>query len=84
MAQKRPLSSALPAFQMLDNMFRTPLFMGELKPGMVFMIHPMTFPPKADMDARKGHAGHLLGDTYIVTQDEPESLTKLPFDVTVL
>ena len=47
MKQGRPLSFASPAFQMLDNMFRTPFFLGELKPGMVFMIHPMTFPPKA-------------------------------------
>ena len=84
MKQKRPLSFASPAFQMLDNMFRTPLFMGELKPGMVFMIHAITFPPQADMEARKGHGGHLIGDAYIVTQGEPESLTKLPFDVTVV
>jgi Xaa-Pro aminopeptidase len=84
MKQGRPLSFASPAFQMLDNMFRTPFFLGELKPGMVFMIHPMTFPPKADMEARKGHGGHMIGDTYIVAEGEPESLTRLPLDVTVI
>jgi Xaa-Pro aminopeptidase len=58
--------------------------MGELEPTMVFMIHAITFPAKTDMDRRRGHGGHLIGDTYIITDDEPECLTKLPFDVTVV
>ena len=84
MKQGRPFSFSSACFQMLDNITRTPNFLGELKPGMVYMIHPMTFPPKPDMDAGKGHGGHMIGDTYIVTEGEPESLTRLPFDVTVV
>ena len=82
--QKRGFSFASPGFQMLDNMFRTPLYLGELKPNMVFMIHAITFPSEAEIDKRKGHGGHLIGDTYIITEAEPESITKLPFDVTVV
>jgi Xaa-Pro aminopeptidase len=82
--QERQFSYASPGFQMLDNMFRTPLYMGELKPKMVFMIHAITFPPEADMEKRKGHGGHLIGDTYVVTEGDPESVTKLPLDVTVV
>jgi Xaa-Pro aminopeptidase len=84
MAQGRPLSVARPALQMLDNITSTPSFMGELKPSMVFMIHPLTSPPEADINARKGHSGHMIGDTFIVTEDEPESVTKIPFDVTIV
>lgn len=80
----RPYSFASPCFQMLDNMTRTPLFMGEAKPGMVFMVHPMTYPDKADLDMRKGHGGHLIGDSYIVTEGKPECLTRLPLDITVI
>jgi Xaa-Pro aminopeptidase len=49
----------------------------EIKPGMVFVIHPST-----DYSSGKGHAGHLLGDSYIVTEGEPECLSKLPIEVT--
>jgi Xaa-Pro aminopeptidase len=69
---------------MLDNMFRTPFYRGELKPSMVFMIHAMTFPTEAEMERRKGHGGHIIGDTYIITEGKPESVTKLLFDVTVI
>ena len=58
--------------------------MDVFKPTMVFMVHAITFPQEADMHKRKGHGGHLIGDTYIITNEEPEPLTKLPFDVTVL
>jgi hypothetical protein len=51
---------------------------------MVFMIHAITFPSPAEMDKRIGHGGHLIGDTYIITEGEPESMTKLPFEVTVV
>jgi Xaa-Pro dipeptidase len=84
MGLKRKFSSASPGLQMLDNMFRTPFYRGELKPTMVFMIHAMTFPPEAEMKGRKGHGGHIIGDTYIITEGKPESITKLPFDVTVI
>ena len=79
--QKRGFSFASPGFQMLDNMFRTPLYLGELKPNMVFMIHTITFPSEAEIDKRKGHGGHLIGDTYIITEAEPESITKLPLEL---
>lgn len=84
MGLKRKFSYASPGFQMLDNMFRTPLYLGELKPNMVFMIHAITLPPEAEMEQRKGHGGHIIGDTYIITEGKPESVTKLPFDVTVI
>jgi Xaa-Pro dipeptidase len=84
MGQGREFSFASPGLQMLDNMFRTPLYLGELEPGMVFMVHAITFPPDSDMKRRTGHGGHLIGDTYVVTGGEPEPLSKLPFDVTVV
>jgi hypothetical protein len=36
------------------------------------------------MDKRIGHGGHLIGDTYIITEGNPESVTNLPSDVAVL
>lgn len=81
---QRDFSFASPGLQMLDNMFRTPLYLGELKAGMVFMVHAITFPSSAEMEKRTGHGGHLIGDTYIVTEGAPESMTKLPFEVTVV
>jgi Xaa-Pro aminopeptidase len=81
---QRDFSFASPGLQMLDNMFRTPLYLGELKAGMVFMVHAITFPSSAEIEKRTGHGGHLIGDTYIVTEGAPESMTKLPFEVTVV
>lgn len=81
---KGKFSYASPGLQMLDNMFRTPLYLRELEPNMVFMIHAITFPPEDEMMKRKGHGGHMIGDTYIVTKGDAESITKLPFDVTVI
>lgn len=83
-SRRTDLSFASPGFQMLDNMFRPPLYMGEFQPTMVFMVHAITFPCQSDIDKRKGHGGHMIGDTYIVTENEPEALTRLPFDVTVV
>ena len=84
MKRGRPFSFASPCFQMLDNMTRTPLYMGELQPGMVFMVHPMTYPPEPQLEKRQGHGGHLIGDTYIITASEPEPLSHLPFDVAIV
>jgi Xaa-Pro aminopeptidase len=83
-ARRSDLSFASPGFQMLDNMFRPPLYLGEFQPSMVFMVHAITFPQQADIDKRKGHGGHMIGDTYVVTDKVPERLTKLPFDVAVV
>ena len=70
---------------MLDDITSSPVFKGELKPGMVFIIHPITLPSdEADAAAFKGHGGHMIGDTYIVTEGEPESVCKIPFDVTIV
>jgi Xaa-Pro aminopeptidase len=79
--KEKEVSLATPGFQMLDNMFRPPLYMGEFEPSMVFMVHAITFPSSADIEMRRGHGGHMIGDTYIITEEEPERLTKLPFDV---
>ena len=51
-----------------------------LRPGMTIMNHPwIEYPPKkAEM------GGHIIGDTYIVTEGKPKSFTKLPFELTVL
>jgi Xaa-Pro dipeptidase len=83
-ARRSDLSFASPGFQMLDNMFRPPLYLGEFRPSMVFMVHAITFPGQADIDQRKGHGGHMIGDTYIIGDDEPERLTRLPFDVAIV
>jgi len=40
--------------------------------------------PEAEIMARKGHVGHILGDVCIVTEGDPESVTGLPLEVTVV
>jgi hypothetical protein len=84
MDQHKDLSFASSGFQMLDNMFRPPLYMGEFQPTMVFMVHAITFPSEADIAARTGHGGHIIGDTYIIREGKPEPLTKLPFEVAIV
>lgn len=83
---KKPFTSARAAFQLMGSRFTNlhPGFSGELKPGMVFQIHPWVNPPEADMRAKKGHMGHIVGDTCIVTEGEPECVSKLPLEVTIV
>jgi Xaa-Pro dipeptidase len=81
---KRLFSRATGGFQHLDSLNADPNFDLELKPGMVYEIHPWTNPPEADMKARRGHMGHILGDGQIVTDGEPECVSKVPIEVTVV
>jgi Xaa-Pro aminopeptidase len=51
-----------------------------LKPGMVIVNHPWTeYPP-----GKTEYGGHVIGDTYIVTEKEPEPLSKIPLELTVI
>jgi len=51
----------------------------EIKTGMVFVNHPSTTERSG-----KGHGGHILGDSFIITEGEPEGLSKLPHEVIVV
>lgn len=84
LAQGRPLSAARPSLQLVDSILTTPTFMGELKAGMVFVNHPWTAPPQADITARKGHMGHMIGNTLIITEGEPECVSKFLLELTVV
>ena len=81
---KRNFSVATAAIQGTDSILTYPLYEGELKPGMVFVLHPWTNPSEAEMKAQKGHMGHIFGDTCIVTEGEAESVSRLPLDVTIV
>ena len=83
---KRPFTRASAVFQGMGTTFGgyQPSFTGELKPGMVFNIHPWTNPPEADMKANRYHAGHILGETNIVTEGAPECVSKLPNEIIVV
>ena len=74
---------ASPLIQFMDNCRSGP-FRTLLAPGQVFAIHPYTRPSQSDLEARKGHVGHILGDVCIVTEADPEPVTKLPLEVTVV
>jgi Xaa-Pro aminopeptidase len=76
-------SFASPLIQFMDNCQSGP-FRTLLAPGQVFAIHPYTRPPDDELQARTGHVGHLIGDICIVTEGEPESVSKLPLDVIVV
>jgi len=81
---KREFSSAAATFQNTDSITLARRFRGELRPGMVYMIHPWTNPPEAELRAKKGHMGHLVGDTCIVTEGEAESVSRLPLELRVV
>lgn len=57
---------------------------GEIKPGMCFVIHPRS----QDARIREGSPdyvrGHTIGDSFIVTRDGNECLSKLPHEITVV
>lgn len=78
---KRNLSSASAAMQCMDSILSPP-FRAALAPGQVFTIHPWTNPPEPDLGAMRGHMGHIIGDTCIVTEGEAECVSKLPFELT--
>ncbi len=81
---KRPFTFASAVFQMMDSIVTVPNFLGELKPGIVCVIHPWTHPPEAEKRAYKGHLGHICGDTCISTEGEAESVSKVPMEITVI
>ena len=64
----------------LDEAFHTEADVIELKPGMVWVIHPWTQVPPG----QPGFSGHLLGNSFIVTEKEPEALSRLPLDLVVV
>jgi Xaa-Pro dipeptidase len=51
-----------------------------LRSGMTIVNHPwIEYPPK------KGEmGGHIIGDTYIITEGEPKCLSKVPFELVVI
>jgi Xaa-Pro aminopeptidase len=81
---KRPFSQVWGGLQHLDSLNADPNFDLELKPGMVYEIHPWTHPPEADMKARKGHLGHILGDACICKDGPAESVSQVPIEITVV
>ena len=46
----------------------------EMKAGMTWVNHPWTEPPQG----KPGLRGHFLGNTFIVTDEEPEVTSKIP------
>jgi Xaa-Pro dipeptidase len=57
----------------------------ELKPGMSFVVHPWT----TDSGIRPGHkggiiSGHIIGDTYIITEKGNECVSKLPLELSII
>lgn len=76
-------SFASPLIQFMDNCQSGP-FRTILAPGQVFAIHPYTRPTQPEVDAGKGHVGHIIGDVCIVTESEAETVTELPLEVVVI
>ena len=81
---KRPFTRASATFQLMDSPHEEVYVDFTLRPGMAFQIHPWTNPPEADMKAEKNHMGHIYGDTCIVTEGDPECVSKLPMEVTIV
>ena len=80
---KMKFSFASPVFRGMSAIVDPP-YRVALSPGQVFMIHPWTNPPEPDLSAGKGHMGHIIGDTCIVTEGEAESVSKLPLELTIV
>lgn len=51
-----------------------------LRPGMVIVNHPwIEYPPG------KGEiGGHIIGDTYVITEGKPKCLSKVPFELAII
>ncbi len=79
LAQRRGRFSSTFVFQTTELAETSIRYMGELQTGMVFVIHPWTVP-----DSIRKFSGHTIGDTCIVGKTEPECISKLPSDVTVV
>jgi Xaa-Pro aminopeptidase len=78
--EKADFTFASPLIQFMDNCQQGP-FRTLLAPGQVFAIHPYTRPTQSDVEARKGHVGHILGDVCIVTDGDAESTSRLPLEM---
>lgn len=74
---------ASPLIQFMDNCQSGP-FRTLLAPGQVYAIHPYTRPTNTELETRRGHVGHLIGDVCIVTEKEPESVSRLPLEAIVV
>ena len=74
--QKRDFSRAW-ALQTTELAESGPRYNLELKAGMAIINHPWT-------STAGGYEGHTIGDTFIVTEGEPEGLSKLPLEVKVV
>ena len=60
-------------------------YTGELKPGMAWVLHGHT----TDRSVRPGHTGgtiygHVIGDSYIITETGAECVSKLPFELSIV
>lgn len=51
-----------------------------LEPGMVFVNHPWIEFPAANPTM----GGHIIGDTYIITNGEPKCINKMPLEIAVV
>ncbi|MFC2005264.1 M24 family metallopeptidase, partial [Chloroflexota bacterium] len=81
---KWPFSRARASFQLMDSITAPPAPAAEFRVGMARMIHPWCNPPEAELKAKKGHMGHIVGDTCIVTEGDPESVSKVPHKITIV
>ena len=57
---------------------------GEIRPGMCFVIHPMTKDAKIREGSPDYISGHAVGDSFIITEDGNECLNKLPLEITIV
>lgn len=62
---------ALQVGELAESFFR--LNYAEVRPGMTWVNHPWTEAPHGE----PGHRGHFLGNTFIVTEGEPEVTSRL-------
>jgi len=51
----------------------------ELKAGMTYVDHPWT-----ELKSGEGFQGHTIGNTFIVTEGEPEMLHKTPLELRIV
>jgi len=51
-----------------------------LEPGMVFVNHPWIEYPAENPEM----GGHIIGDTYIITDEEPKCISKMPLELVII
>lgn len=57
---------------------------GELKPGMCFVIHPFSQDAKIREGCPDFVSGHIIGDSFVVTETGHECLSKLSHEITII